>query len=121
MRAPTSYVRRPITTVSIFFQKLSIISVTSLFHRSQSNESSLRAIKLSRLFAPKKITLRIDSSTSVKLIDRMALHEKYLYREDLSRKGAKAQSAAAFLKGFLCAFAPLREKYSFPKCDEDFS
>src|SRR5215217_5495658 len=43
-----------------------------------------------------------------------ALHEKYLYREDLSRKGAKAQSAAAFLKGFLCAFAPLREKYFFP-------
>jgi hypothetical protein len=28
-----------------------------------------------------------------------------------SRKGAKAQSAAAFLKTFLCAFAPLREKY----------
>jgi len=27
---------------------------------------------------------------------------------------AKAQSAAAFLKGFLCAFAPLREKYFFP-------
>ena len=44
-----------------------------------------------------------------------ALHEKYLYREDLSRKGAKAQSAAAFLKGFLCAFAPLREKYFFPQ------
>jgi hypothetical protein len=30
---------------------------------------------------------------------------------DFSRKGAKQQSAAAFLKGFLCAFAPLREKY----------
>jgi len=30
---------------------------------------------------------------------------------DFPRKGAKAQSAAAFLKGFLCAFAPLREKY----------
>jgi hypothetical protein len=41
------------------------------------------------------------------------LHEKHLYREDLSRKGAKAQSAAAFLKGFLCAFAPLREKIFF--------
>jgi len=29
--------------------------------------------------------------------------------EDFSRKGAKAQGAAAFLNGFLCAFAPLRE------------
>jgi hypothetical protein len=35
---------------------------------------------------------------------------------DFSRKDAKAQSATAFLKGFLCVFAPLREKYfSFPK------
>ncbi len=34
--------------------------------------------------------------------------------EDLSRKGAKAQSATAFLRGFLCGFAPLREKYFFP-------
>jgi hypothetical protein len=36
-----------------------------------------------------------------------ALHEKYR-EEDFSRKGAKAQSAAAFLKGVslrLCAFA----------------
>jgi len=40
-----------------------------------------------------------------KLKLELALHEKYLYREDLSRKGAKAQSAAALLKGFLCAFA----------------
>src|SRR5215204_4344182 len=31
-----------------------------------------------------------------------------IYPEDLSRKGAKAQSATAFLKSFLCAFAPLR-------------
>jgi hypothetical protein len=38
---------------------------------------------------------------------------KVPYREDFSRKGAKAQSATAFLKGFLCAFAPLREKYFF--------
>jgi hypothetical protein len=39
-----------------------------------------------------------------------------------SRKGAKAQSATAFLKGFLCAFAPLREKYfSFPDSISDFS
>jgi hypothetical protein len=28
-----------------------------------------------------------------------------------SRKGAKTQSAAAFLEVFLYAFAPLREKY----------
>jgi hypothetical protein len=42
-----------------------------------------------------------------------ALHEKYVYREDLSRKGAKAQSATAFIKGFLCAFAPLRENTLF--------
>ena len=33
-----------------------------------------------------------------------------LFRENLSRKGAKAQSAAAFLRVF---FAPLREKYFF--------
>ncbi len=39
----------------------------------------------------------------------MALPEKYLYREDLSRKGAKRYRASM---GFLCAFAPLREKYS---------
>jgi hypothetical protein len=30
--------------------------------------------------------------------------------EGFSRKGAKAQSAAAFLRVFLCVFAPLREK-----------
>jgi hypothetical protein len=31
--------------------------------------------------------------------------------EKISRaKAQKAQSAAAFLKGFLCAFAPLREE-----------
>ncbi len=33
--------------------------------------------------------------------------------EDLSRKGAKLQSAAAFLNGFLCAFAPLRGSSCF--------
>jgi hypothetical protein len=32
-------------------------------------------------------------------------------KKSFSRKGAKAQSAAAFPDGFLCAFAPLREKY----------
>ena len=32
--------------------------------------------------------------------------------QNFSRKGAKALSAAAFLKGFLCALAPLREKKS---------
>jgi hypothetical protein len=42
---------------------------------------------------------------------KAALHEKYRDEEDLSRKGAKAQSATAFLTGFLCAFAPLRETY----------
>jgi hypothetical protein len=36
---------------------------------------------------------------------------KYRQEEDFSRKGAKAQSAAAFLRG---SFAPLREKqFSF--------
>jgi hypothetical protein len=44
------------------------------------------------------------------------MHEKYLCRGDLSRKDAKAQSATAFLKGFLCAFAPLRENiFLFPR------
>jgi hypothetical protein len=32
--------------------------------------------------------------------------------KDFSRKGAKTQSAAAFPKDFLCAFASLREKSS---------
>ena len=30
-------------------------------------------------------------------------------KEDVSRKGAKVQSAAAFLWSFLCTFAPLRD------------
>ena len=34
-------------------------------------------------------------------------------KKNFSRKGAKAQSANAFLKGILCVFAPLRER-SFP-------
>ena len=38
-------------------------------------------------------------------IAELALHEKYRYGEDLSRKDAKAQSAAAFLRAF---FASLR-------------
>jgi len=37
----------------------------------------------------------------------------YAHEEDYSRKGAKTQSAAAFRRGFLCAFAPLREKIFF--------
>jgi hypothetical protein len=40
------------------------------------------------------------------------LNEKYAAEEILSRKGAKAQSATAILKGSLCAFAPLRERKS---------
>jgi len=36
-------------------------------------------------------------------------HEKYLYEEDLSRKGAKRCRVS---KAFLCVFAPLREKHS---------
>ena len=35
--------------------------------------------------------------------------------KDFSRKGAKTQSAAAFLKSFLCVFAPFRE-HSFRHC-----
>jgi hypothetical protein len=38
------------------------------------------------------------------------LLEKYAHKENFSRKGAKTQSAAAFLRGPLCAFASLREK-----------
>jgi hypothetical protein len=33
-----------------------------------------------------------------------------IFERSFSRKGAKTQSAAAFPKDFLCAFAPLREK-----------
>jgi hypothetical protein len=35
--------------------------------------------------------------------------------EVFSRKGAKTQSAAALPMAFLCAFAPLREKYFPPR------
>ena len=38
------------------------------------------------------------------------MREQYPHEEDFSRKGAKTQSAAAFLRGLLCAFAALREK-----------
>jgi len=41
----------------------------------------------------------------------MSLRKRCLMPGVFSRKGAKTQSAGAFLKGFLCAFAPLREKY----------
>jgi hypothetical protein len=41
--------------------------------------------------------------------------------KDFSRKGAKAQSAAAFPKGFLCAFAPLREKSFFRQSNPQIS
>jgi hypothetical protein len=45
------------------------------------------------------------------LWDQIGFAQKVPYAgEDFSRKGAKAQSAAAFSKDFLCAFAPLREK-----------
>src|SRR5215207_10459046 len=47
-----------------------------------------------------------DSSTTE--AQRTQRLHREVYAEDLSRKGAKAQSATAFLKGFLCAFAPLR-------------
>jgi hypothetical protein len=36
--------------------------------------------------------------------------EKLFYAGGFPRRGAKTQSAAAFLRGFLCVFAPLREK-----------
>jgi hypothetical protein len=42
------------------------------------------------------------------------LAEEYLHEEDFSRKGAKTQSAAALRRGFLCAFAPLRETFFRP-------
>jgi hypothetical protein len=41
------------------------------------------------------------------------LPEDYGYREDFSRSGATTQRAAAFPGSFLCAVAPLREKF-FP-------
>jgi hypothetical protein len=44
------------------------------------------------------------------LRNKYALHKNCFMPEGFSRKGAKAQSAAAFLRVFLCAFAPLREK-----------
>ncbi|HET9526525.1 MAG TPA: hypothetical protein VFO99_10175 [Pyrinomonadaceae bacterium] len=39
----------------------------------------------------------------------LALHEKYIFLKELSRKGAKGQSGYRVFKGFVCAFASLRE------------
>jgi hypothetical protein len=41
------------------------------------------------------------------------LPELDVHEEGFSSEGAKTLSAAAFLRGLLCAFAPLREKYFF--------
>jgi hypothetical protein len=54
--------------------------------------------------------IKIHSTAVNRLAFRKGFAQKVLCGEDFSRKGAKAQSAAAFLRGFLCAFAPLREK-----------
>ncbi len=40
-------------------------------------------------------------------MSRICFAQRVLCGEDFSRKGAKTQSAAAFLRGFLCAFAYL--------------
>ena len=42
-------------------------------------------------------------------------------KEDVSRKGAKVQSAAAFLWSFLCTFAPLRDNTLFKSWSEQNS
>src|SRR5215213_9011152 len=47
------------TTVSVVAHRSFIICCTSLLKSSQSTASSLRAMKLSRLFAPPKMTLRM--------------------------------------------------------------
>ncbi|HKR14069.1 MAG TPA: amino acid adenylation domain-containing protein, partial [Pyrinomonadaceae bacterium] len=60
-----------------------------------------------------------DSRASVVLT-----HEKHagLFEGDcFSRKGAKAQSAAATLNGSLCAFAPLREKGSRSSASQELT
>src|SRR4051794_30206153 len=54
----TSYVFRPITTVSTVFQNADVSALTSSLHVSQSTAWSARAIKLSRLLATPKVTLR---------------------------------------------------------------
>ena len=38
-------------------------------------------------------------------------HTRSAFKKIFHAKAQRAQSAAAFLKGFLCAFAPLREKF----------
>ncbi|HXQ69894.1 MAG TPA: amino acid adenylation domain-containing protein, partial [Pyrinomonadaceae bacterium] len=64
-------------------------------------------VPLDPSYPPERLKLLIeDSHASVVLT-----HEKF-EEKVFSRKGAKAQSAAAFLPGSLCAFAPLREKSS---------
>ena len=64
--------------------------------------------------------LRVRNCCSTFRIFKRALHEKYREEEDFSRKGAKGGCVS---KGFLCAFAALREKqFSFLKCPgEDLS
>ena len=44
----------------------------------------------------------------------IAAGPKSISIEKISRKGAKPQSAIAVLRAFLCAFAPLCEKYFSP-------
>src|SRR4030095_4715078 len=49
--------------VSIFFQNFVMIELTSLLQSSQSTAPSFRAMKLSRLFAPPKVTFLIKVSS----------------------------------------------------------
>ncbi len=53
-----------------------------------------------------------DSHASVVLTQEKFAQTSLFEGKSFSRKGAKAQSAVASLNGFLCVFAPLREKSS---------
>jgi hypothetical protein len=64
--------------------------------------------------------LRTVADFSGRVLLEVALHKQSSFSDDFSRKGAKAQSATAFLRVFfaplrLCAFVPLREKYFLPQ------
>ena len=86
---------------------------------------SKRAMRFARWLRSTYVMDRLSSNQTAVFSDRSStmcwnlIARLYSYIRTSSsrslaqrRKGAKAQSATAFLGGFLCAFAPLREKYS---------
>ncbi|HKV34445.1 MAG TPA: amino acid adenylation domain-containing protein [Pyrinomonadaceae bacterium] len=68
-------------------------------------------VPLDPAYPSERLKLLIEDSRATVVLTHETLAQAALFDEEevFSRKGAKAQSAAAFLPGSLCAFAPLRE------------